>query len=119
MGWIILGRMVIAWETKSLATFLTASWPIPPRRFPRLPLGRRWASARYTGAIRARRTCSVSGLATGCSDDPADVAGHAALARSIDIDFGFEPDGSERVTLDRAVVTGELRSEEAVQHEDP
>jgi cytidylate kinase len=57
------------------------------------------------------RLVALAGMKRGL--DPADVAGHAALARSMDIDFGFEPDGSERVTLDRAVVTGELRSEDA------
>ncbi len=57
------------------------------------------------------RLVALAGMRRGL--DPADVAGHAALARSMDVDFGFEPDGSERVTLDQAVVTGDLRSEDA------
>jgi CMP/dCMP kinase len=57
------------------------------------------------------RLVALAGLKQGL--DPADVAAHAALARSMDISFGTEPDGSERVTLFGHVVTGELRSEEA------
>jgi cytidylate kinase len=57
------------------------------------------------------RLVALAGMKRGL--DPDDVAAHATLARSMDVDFGFEPDGSERVTLDKAVVTGELRSEAA------
>jgi CMP/dCMP kinase len=57
------------------------------------------------------RLVALAGMNRGL--DPADVAAHASLARGMDVDFGFEPDGSERVTLDKAVVTSDLRSEAA------
>jgi cytidylate kinase len=57
------------------------------------------------------RLVALAGMKRGL--DEADVLAHATLARSMGIDFGFEPDGSERVTLDGQVVTRELRSEEA------
>jgi CMP/dCMP kinase len=57
------------------------------------------------------RLVALAGMKRGL--DPADVLAHATLARSMAVDFGFEPDGSERVTLDQAVVTSELRSEAA------
>jgi len=57
------------------------------------------------------RLVALAGLEQGL--DASDVAAHAALARSMDVSFGTEAGGGERVTLDKAVVTGELRSEVA------
>ncbi len=57
------------------------------------------------------RLVALAGMKQGL--DPEDVTAHAALARSMDVDFGFEPDGSERVTLGQSVVTSDLRSEAA------
>jgi CMP/dCMP kinase len=45
--------------------------------------------------------------------DPHDVAGHSALARTMNVAFGAHPDGTELITLDGHDVTGELRTEEA------
>jgi cytidylate kinase len=44
--------------------------------------------------------------------DPADVAGHARLAESLDIRFDSDPDGGERVFLGAVDVSGRLRTEE-------
>jgi CMP/dCMP kinase len=57
------------------------------------------------------RLVALAGLKQGL--DPMDVAGHVALARAMDVSFGTEADGGERVTLFNEVVTGQLRSEEA------
>jgi cytidylate kinase len=57
------------------------------------------------------RLVALAGLRRGL--DAADVAAHAALARAMDVSFGTEPDGGERVTLFGDVVTSDLRSEEA------
>jgi CMP/dCMP kinase len=45
--------------------------------------------------------------------DPADVAAHAVLAHRMAVRFGAHPDGSERIELDGADVTAQVRSEEA------
>jgi len=57
------------------------------------------------------RLVALAGLRQGV--EPSDVAAHAALAHAMDVSFGTEPDGTERVTLFNTVVTGDLRSEEA------
>lgn len=44
-----------------------------------------------------------------------DVAGHARLAAAMDVRFGSQADGGERVELEGAEVTGQIRSEEAGQ----
>lgn len=46
---------------------------------------------------------------------PDDVAGHAALARAMDVEFGVDEEGEERIRLDQADVTREVRSEAAGQ----
>jgi cytidylate kinase len=45
--------------------------------------------------------------------DPGDVAGHAAIAASMDVSFGTTPGGEERVTLAGRDVTAGIRSETA------
>jgi len=47
--------------------------------------------------------------------DPADVAGHAALATRMDVVFSVRSDGSERVTLSGQDVTAAIRTETAGQ----
>ena len=47
--------------------------------------------------------------------EPADVAGHAALATRMDVVFSVRSDGSERVTLDGQDVTAAIRAETAGQ----
>lgn len=44
---------------------------------------------------------------------PADEAGHAAVAAGMDVRFGSTPEGDERVWLDDADVTADIRSETA------
>jgi CMP/dCMP kinase len=44
---------------------------------------------------------------------PGDVAGHAALAECMDVEFGSGADGSEVVRLDGSDVTADIRSEAA------
>ena len=43
--------------------------------------------------------------------DPGDVAGHAALAATMDVSFGSRADGSEQILLGTADVTDAIRSE--------
>ncbi len=71
----------------------------------------RYASWHLLDSGALYRLVALAGMKRGL--DPDDVDAHATLARSMDVDFGFEPDGSERVTLDKVIVTGELRSEAA------
>ena len=42
---------------------------------------------------------------------PEDVAGHAALARAMDVEFGGNGQGGERIRVDEADVTRDVRSE--------
>lgn len=46
---------------------------------------------------------------------PQDIGGHAALARSMDVEFGSDGQGGERVRVNGDDVTRALRSEEAGQ----
>jgi cytidylate kinase len=55
------------------------------------------------------RLTALAGAARGL--DPADEAGHAALAARLDARFEVDPAGGERVLLDGREVTRELRSE--------
>jgi len=57
------------------------------------------------------RLAALAGLRRGL--DPNDVAGHSALALTMNATFGARADGSELVTLDGQDVTAELRSETA------
>jgi CMP/dCMP kinase len=57
------------------------------------------------------RLVGLLGLERGLSEG--DVAAHAALARTMRVDFGSGPDGSELVKLEGRDVTRELRSEAA------
>ncbi|HNR23438.1 MAG TPA: (d)CMP kinase [Steroidobacteraceae bacterium] len=59
---------------------------------------------RIVGLLGARRGLSAE-----------DVEGHAALARSMDVVFGSDGQGGERVRVDGVDVTREIRSEEAGQ----
>lgn len=55
------------------------------------------------------RLVALAGTRTGLAPD--DIAGHARLAAGLDVRFGMDPAGEERVFLDGADVTRELRSE--------
>jgi cytidylate kinase len=55
------------------------------------------------------RLTALAGAARGL--DPADEAGHAALAAGLDVRFGVDEQGAERVALDGRDVTRELRTE--------
>jgi CMP/dCMP kinase len=57
------------------------------------------------------RLVALAGRAAGLSPD--DLVRHAALARSMQVEFGSRPDGEEQVRLDGRDVSGELRSEAA------
>jgi CMP/dCMP kinase len=57
------------------------------------------------------RLVALAGMRAGLPGD--DVAGHAALARTMDAVFGSRPEGSEEVRLEGQDVTGEIRSEAA------
>jgi CMP/dCMP kinase len=57
------------------------------------------------------RLVALAGSAAGLP--PADVAGHARLAGSMQVEFGSRPDGEEQVRLDRRDVSVELRTEAA------
>ena len=59
------------------------------------------------------RLVAVAGLQAGL--DPADLAGHARLAATLNASFSVEPGGAERVLLDGVEVTSRIRSEEAGQ----
>ena len=55
------------------------------------------------------RLVALAGLRTGLA--PGDVAGHARLAAGLDVQFGMDAAGEERVLLGSDDVTRELRSE--------
>ena len=55
------------------------------------------------------RLVGLAGQSAGL--DPGDVAGHAALAASMDVGFGTGPAGEERVMLGTGDVTAAIRSE--------
>ncbi len=57
------------------------------------------------------RLVALAGAAAGLTRD--DAAGHAAVARSMRVEFGWGADGEERVRLDGRDVSAELRSETA------
>jgi cytidylate kinase len=57
------------------------------------------------------RVTALAGLKHGLAPD--DVAGHAELARTLNVAFSTAPDGNELITLDHQDVTGELRTEAA------
>jgi len=57
------------------------------------------------------RLVALAGAGAGLPAD--DVAAHAALARSMKVEFGSRADGEELVRLDGRDVSGELRSERA------
>jgi len=59
------------------------------------------------------RLVALSGAADGVPRD--DAQRHAALARDMRVEFGWGPDGDERVLLGGRDVSSELRSEEAGQ----
>jgi len=59
------------------------------------------------------RLVALAGLAAGAASE--DEERHAALAARMDVRFGSDPDGGERVWLDGRDVTGEIRSEAAGQ----
>lgn len=59
------------------------------------------------------RLVALAGARRGLAPD--DVAGHAALAREMDVEFGTTPDGAERIRLGGVEVTGAVRSEETGQ----
>ena len=76
------------------------------------------AVARYAGwhlldSGALYRLVALAGQARGL--DPQDVEGHAALARTMNVEFGVGPQGAEVVKLDGRDVTSELRSETAGQ----
>ena len=57
------------------------------------------------------RLVALAGRQAGTS--PEDAAGHARLARTMQVRFGSAPDGAEQVTLAGQDVTAEIRSEDA------
>ena len=57
------------------------------------------------------RVTALAGLKRGLAPD--DVAGHAQLARTLNVAFSTTPDGNELITLDGQDVAGELRTEAA------
>ena len=59
------------------------------------------------------RLVALAGLAAGAASE--DQERHAALAARMDVRFGSDPHGGERVWLDGRDVTGEIRSEVAGQ----
>ena len=59
------------------------------------------------------RLVALSGMRQGLA--PEDIAGHAAIARAMDVEFGTDGGGAERIRLGGAEVTGAVRSEEAGQ----
>jgi len=59
------------------------------------------------------RLVALAGLAAGAASE--DQERHAALAARMDVRFGSDPHGGERVWLDGRDVTGEIRSEAAGQ----
>jgi len=59
------------------------------------------------------RLVALAGLAAGAASE--DQQRHAELAARMDVSFGSDPGGGERVWLDGRDVTGEIRSEAAGQ----
>jgi cytidylate kinase len=59
------------------------------------------------------RLVALAGRQQGLAEG--DVDGHAAAARSMSVEFGSTPEGSEQVRLEGDEVTGLIRSEEAGQ----
>jgi CMP/dCMP kinase len=59
------------------------------------------------------RLVALAGLRAGTGGS--DAAGHAALARRMQVTFGSRPDGTEAVRLEGQDVTAEIRSETAGQ----
>src|SRR5258705_29488 len=59
------------------------------------------------------RLVALAGLAAGAASE--DQERHAELAARMDVRFGSDPDGGERVWLDGRDVTGEIRSQAARQ----
>jgi CMP/dCMP kinase len=59
------------------------------------------------------RLVALAGVLEGVAPD--DQQGHARLAGRMDVVFGVDPEGGERVILAGRDVTGEIRSEEAGQ----
>ena len=59
------------------------------------------------------RLVALAGLTAGAASE--DQERHAELAARMDVRFGSDPDGGERVWLDGRDVTGEIRSEAAGQ----
>jgi cytidylate kinase len=59
------------------------------------------------------RLVALAGVRSGTPPD--DAAGHAALARRMQVVFGSRPDGGEQVRLDGEDVTGAIRTETAGQ----
>jgi cytidylate kinase len=57
------------------------------------------------------RLVALAGAAAHLAPD--DAPGHAALARSMRVEFGWQPGGEEQVRLDEREVSAELRSETA------
>lgn len=57
------------------------------------------------------RLVALAGARAGL--DPADEAGHAAVAASLDIQFSLDERGGERVLLEGGDVSGELRREDS------
>src|SRR5690349_25169789 len=57
------------------------------------------------------RLVALAGAAGGLAPD--DAARHAAVARAMQVDFGWSADGQEQVRLDGRDVSGEIRSETA------
>ena len=57
------------------------------------------------------RLVALAGLRAGVA--AGDVAGHERLARQMQVEFGSDPSGEERVLLERQDVTRDLRSEQA------
>ncbi|MBX3703540.1 MAG: (d)CMP kinase [Steroidobacteraceae bacterium] len=55
------------------------------------------------------RLVALAGIRAGLAPD--DIDGHARLASSLDVHFGMDPRGEERVTLAGADVTRDLRAE--------
>jgi cytidylate kinase len=59
------------------------------------------------------RLVAVAGIDRGL--DPGDTAGHAGVARAMDVSFGVDPEGGELVRLGGRDVTSRIRLEEAGQ----
>jgi CMP/dCMP kinase len=56
------------------------------------------------------RLVALAGLASGAG--AGDMDGHARIAERMRVEFGVDPDGSERISLDGRDVTAQVRSEE-------